>query len=359
MPHPVRLLPRHRPIRFTVVIVGLALCVATGVSQEASAQSQTAPAAASTWANAMFPSRSHDFGSVARGPLLEHRFAAQNIYGEKVRIAGVRSTCGCTNVQATEKELLPGEKTEIIVLLDTRKAAGHEDATVTVTFDVPFPGEARLRIRSAIRTDLVLEPGVIAFGSVPLGEGAQQKGRLTYTGAGQWQITAIQCGNPAIGLRVKETGRSPGRITYDVLVDLKKDAPAGFFREFAQLVTNDPNPATARVMLVVEGIVAPEVSVHPATLALGRITAGESVSRNLVVQSRRPLQIVAARGPDDRFQCTPPVAARALQIVPVRFRAGGQLGPIGGQVTLQTDYPGFETLTVPVTGQVTPATEGR
>jgi hypothetical protein len=358
---PLRFLSGQAPIQFASIIAAWALTAGGTLCQEVPIQSQTAPPAAEprNWAHAMFPRLGHDFGMVVRGPLLEHRFPVQNVYGEKVHIGGVRSSCGCTNLQATKQELLPGEKAEIIVLLDTRKAAGHEDATVTVTFDVPFPAEVRLRIRSTIRTDLVLEPGIINFGSVPLGEGARQKGRLTYSGPAGWRITGVDRVNPAIEVRVKEAGRQPERVDYEVRVDLKKDAPAGFFREFIPLVTNDPNPALARVMLVAEGFVTPEVSVHPISLALGSVEAGQSVARNLVIQARRPLRVTAIQGPDSRFESTLPADSKSLHVVPIRFRADQPLGPVAGQITIQTDYPGFEKLVVTVAGEVIAAGNGK
>ena len=52
------------------------------------------PATAS-WADLMFQELSKDFGSVPRGPALQHAFPLKNNTGEVVHIAGLRVSCGC------------------------------------------------------------------------------------------------------------------------------------------------------------------------------------------------------------------------------------------------------------------------
>src|SRR5205807_9771104 len=47
------------------------------------------------WARKMFSESSHDFGTVARGAKVEHRFQFNNPYQETAHVAGVRSSCGC------------------------------------------------------------------------------------------------------------------------------------------------------------------------------------------------------------------------------------------------------------------------
>ena len=42
------------------------------------------------WAKAMFDHTSHDFGVVARGAKVEHRFVIENIYEEDAHIQSVR-----------------------------------------------------------------------------------------------------------------------------------------------------------------------------------------------------------------------------------------------------------------------------
>ncbi len=51
-------------------------------------------AQAQDWARDMFDHTSHDFGTVARGAKVEHRFGVQNIYLEDAHIKSARASCG-------------------------------------------------------------------------------------------------------------------------------------------------------------------------------------------------------------------------------------------------------------------------
>ena len=54
------------------------------------------PAAAQSWAEKMFETKSHDFGTIARGAKAEYEFVLKNIYVKDVHISNVRVSCGCT-----------------------------------------------------------------------------------------------------------------------------------------------------------------------------------------------------------------------------------------------------------------------
>ena len=54
-------------------------------------------ATAQDWAREMFDHTSHDFGTVARGAKVEHRFIVENIYLEDAHIKSAKASCGCTS----------------------------------------------------------------------------------------------------------------------------------------------------------------------------------------------------------------------------------------------------------------------
>ena len=87
---------------------------------------------AQDWAKAMFDRTTHDFGVVARGAKVEHRFVVENSYEEDAHIKSVSSSCGCSTPQVTKQLLKTWEKAEIVVTLDTRGFLGRKDATITV-----------------------------------------------------------------------------------------------------------------------------------------------------------------------------------------------------------------------------------
>src|SRR5262245_36021544 len=90
-------------------------------------------APAGSWADAMFDELSQDFGSVPRGPALNHAFHLTNKTGATVHIANVRVSCGCTTAWALAHDVGPGKETSIMAQMDTRRFIGTKTVTIYVT----------------------------------------------------------------------------------------------------------------------------------------------------------------------------------------------------------------------------------
>ena len=59
----------------------------------------TSSASAQGWAEKMFPEGiNHDFGTVAKGTQLLHKFKIINIYAVRMEITSIKSGCGCVNL---------------------------------------------------------------------------------------------------------------------------------------------------------------------------------------------------------------------------------------------------------------------
>jgi len=312
----------------------------------------TSGAWAQDWAKAMFDHTSHDFGMVARGAKVEHVFNMDNIYLEDAHIASVRSSCGCTTAQFPREIIKTYEKAPIVATIDTRAFVGRKDATLTVTLDKPFPTEVQLQVHCYIRSDVVFEPGAVNLGSVLQGSPVRKKVTVDYAGRNDWRITGLTCRNPYVETELVEVGRNSGRVTYDLWVELKPNAPVGYVKDDILLVTNDQRTDAQRVTLAVEGAIVPALSVRPSRLNLGSLPPGQSKTKNLVIQGQTPFRIVDAKGPDERFGFVLPETSKTVHVVPVTFTAGQQAGAVAGEIRIRTDLPGNQSLTVKVDGEV-------
>jgi len=324
---------------------------------------------AQNWAEKMFDHTSHDFRVVATGAKVEHRFPFTNIWEEDVLVLSTKSSCGCSSVKATKQTIKTYETAEIVVGLDTRNFSQQKDATITVEFQfekLTAEGnrvrsrkvEARLQTYAYIRQDVVLTPGSAQFSSIREGTASQKEINLKYAGADTWRITAIECQNPHLVAKATEIRRDHGLVEYLVQVDLKGDAPAGYIREHIALVTNDDNPNAKRVLIAVEGIVEPAVSVNPSPLSFGVVQPGKPVTKNIVVTADDPFKVVAVTSPDDRFQFVVSPKAAKTQVVRAVFTPDEEFGPFAGKMTIQTDIPNHETLDLTFNGRVGSAGQG-
>ena len=304
------------------------------------------------WATAMFDHTQHDFGMVARGAKVEHVFTLKNLYVEDVHIANVRTSCGCTQPRFTKDTLKTYETGQIIATVDTRAFMGRKDATITVTFDKPFPAEVQLHTYVYIRSDVVFEPGEVLFSGVPAGTAAARKVQLSYAGRNDWQIVKAVPSVPFLDVKLVETARGGGQVRYEITVTLQPDAPPGYFSERIDLTTNDVRSDAQRVSLPVEGSVVAAVSVQPSQVLLGVVRPGNTLARNIVIQAREPFQVLGVDGPDDRFRFVIPNGKKSVTVIPMTFEAASQTGEIRGEIVVRTDLPGYETIRVPVLGKV-------
>ncbi|MEE8451823.1 MAG: DUF1573 domain-containing protein [Thermoguttaceae bacterium] len=304
------------------------------------------------WAEDMLDHRSHDFGMVARGAKIEHRFTLENIYEEDARIVSARSSCGCTTPKFSTKILKTWDKTEIVAVLDTRNFLGQKDSTITIRLDLPFPAEVQLHVHAYIRRNVVIQPEAVAFGTVTQGTAARQTVKVSYAGRDDWAIERVTTDNPSLKARVVKTRSGGGFVDYDLIVDLAEDAPVGYIREHLILVTNDAQPRASRVPVTVEGVViasavspgaatedsvVPTITVRPSTLLLGVIGPGESATRPLVVQGSKPFKVVSATCEDERFACATSEKSSVRHLLPVTFTADEQTGTIHGKILIKTD----------------------
>ena len=315
-------------IRNLLIITSLFAVLAAGASR----------ADAQQWAQKMFKVKSHDFGTVARGSQPEFAFEITNVYEEPLEIAEVRTSCGCTTPRITKRRLKTWETGSIVALLNTKSFTGHKSATLTVVISKPFRAEVQLSIQGTIRSDIVLAPWQVDFQDVPLGQARERQVQISHAGRGDWRITDVRSANPHFEVELLSERRTTNLMTYDMLVRLKPGAPAGYFQDQLTLVTNDASNRS--VNLTVQGRVLSPVTVSPASLFMGVIGPGQTVTKRLVVRSAEPFRILDVKCKNGAFDFRVSGEAKRLHIVPVTFAASDETGQIVETIRIETDLSG-------------------
>ena len=308
-------------------IIALALPLLLAISSQASAQD---------WAKKMFEVTKHEFGTVARGSTQEHRFQLKNIYKEDVHIAGVESSCGCTTPKITKETLKTFETSEIIAVFNTRSFLGSKAATLTVKIDKPYYAEVQLTVDGYIRSDVVFDPGLVEFGTLDAGEGGVTKVSITYAGRGDWKIEDVLSANRNFEVELEETYRGGGRVKYDMTVRLKPEAPVGYIHDQLVIVTDDSS--IKKVSVPVEGQVLSPMTVSPASLFLGVLKPGESVTKRIVVRGKKPFRILQVNCSHPSITVgTPSADSKVLHFLPVVYIAGNETGHVVDTIEIITD----------------------
>ena len=295
------------------------------------------PAAAQEWAEEMFESRNHDFGTIARGAKAEYEFVLKNIYVKDVHIANVQVSCGCTTPQIKKPLLKTYEEGAIVASINSDKFTGRQSSTITVTIDKPAYARVQFHVKVYIQADVLIEPEAVQLGDIDQGTGAENKVTITCTRRSNWRIEDVKSANPHLTGEVVETTRSASQVSYELRVRLDKNAPTGYIRDHLVLVTNDNR--YKQIPVAVEGRVLSAVTVSPASLFLGVVQPGQKVTKRLVVRSKKPFRITSITADCECFEFGIPDenVAKPLHLVPVTFTAGDKSGKVAKTIRIKTD----------------------
>lgn len=299
---------------------------------------------AQEWARKMFAkkggeiSTSHDFGYVARGSKVEHRFKITNRYKEDVHISGVSASCRCATPSVAKDTLKTWESGDLVVTFNTHLFLGHRSATITVNIDKPFPATVYLQVSGYIRSDVVLEPQGVDFGSVDQGGTASKTVRVKYAGRSDWKITDVRSTNPNYEVEVKEVSRATGEVVYDLVVDLGKGNSAGYLNDILTVITNDSR--ATKFPVDVRGNILSALNVSPGELFVGDVKTGEEVTKKLVVRGKKPFRITKIDCGDKCFTFDSGDEAKKLHVIPVTFKAPKDVGEIHETISIETDLDG-------------------
>jgi hypothetical protein len=275
----------------------LALVIVTLGSTVAQAQQ--------AWAEKMFKDgTSHDFGVVARGAQLYHRFAITNIYAVPMQILDVKTSCGCTTATPSTKVLQSREVGYIDVVMDGKRFTGQKNIRINITVGPEFTSTAELKVTANSRADVVFNPGQVSFGIVSAGETPTQAIEVEYAGTLAWKAEGVDTNGAPYTVALEEWYRKPGQVGYRVRFTLKADAPAGALKHEVFLKTNDPT--SKLVPLLVEATVQPTLTVGPDTLAL---KPGET--KMVQVRSGKPFTIVRVDGLGEGLSVATPLPTKA------------------------------------------------
>jgi hypothetical protein len=312
-----------------------------------------------SWGNAMFTAKQHDFGRVALGADAEFRFELINIYESDVRLANVRSSCGCASASLSSTLLKPGETGSVIARLNTSgQYLRNTSAVLTVQLETVVNGSrlmdtVQLFVSGHIRSDIVLTPGSVEFGAVSEGTAVERIVQLEYTGRPGWALTKVERSQPFIHARAEEIRRERGDVVYRITATLKDDAPIGYIRDILRFTTNEfPSNRTEpiEIVLPVHGVVTTSIRAKPSPMLIGILEPGETATKNIVVRSETPFRITNVSASDNRFRFAFSEADSVVQLISVSFSARPTLlehpQDIAEIIRISTNDPQQQNITV-------------
>jgi hypothetical protein len=324
---------------------GLAAVIAVSVA------SSSTLAMAANWADALFPVKTHDFGTVAVAAKTEFVFPIRNTTNQDIHISHVRASCGCTTPILKEQWIKKGEEGNLTARFNTDSFWGKKGATLTVVIDQPQYTEVQLRVDGYIRRDMVVNPGSVDFGKVTAGETVEKRVSVAYAGRGDWQILAIESPRSYVTTEVIQKNRSGTRVDYELVVKMTEGASLGFLRDELVLQTNDRS--MPRVPLLMTAQVESQLTVAPATISLATMKPGEDKSMRLIVTGKTPFKVTEIVCEGFTIDFDESTEAKMVQIVNIRLAATNNVGEIKQPLIVKTDGGDDMTAESLVVGVVT------
>jgi len=107
-----------------------------------------------------------DFGEVYQGEKVLHAFEFVNAGQDPLVIDRVRSSCGCTAVLLSDKNLEPGETGQIQATFDSTRFRGEVSKTIYLYSNDPVQPVRQLKIKGRVLEIVAIEPAQVNFGTV-------------------------------------------------------------------------------------------------------------------------------------------------------------------------------------------------
>jgi hypothetical protein len=107
-----------------------------------------------------------DFGEVFQGDKVLHVFEFVNQGDEALMIDRVNSSCGCTAVLVSEKNVPPGSKGELQANFDTTRFHGKVSKTIYLYSNDPVRPVMQLHIQGKVLQTVAIDPAQVNLGQV-------------------------------------------------------------------------------------------------------------------------------------------------------------------------------------------------
>jgi hypothetical protein len=306
----------------------------------------------------------HNFGNVAFGAQLTHKFIITNPYSVPFKVAEAKAGCGCVEMKKPDQPIPPRGTAELEAILNTRRIPPQQlnalkSVNVSVTMvSVPEPGQrasvsmATLTVSCLAKTNIWFNPDRVSFGVVPAGQSPRQFLDITNTTKPDFQITEVVANKIPLDAEFQPQRAQPGQVSYRLFVTLHKDAPAGEFKHEIQLKTNDP--ATPLLSVLVEASVQSALVAAPNNVDLGKVKVNTAVMRHVIVRGPgQPFKITGVTGDGNGIKVKLPDKAAAAQVVTIEYLPTAA-GAVNKELTIKTDLNGGLSTVVIVNGEAVP-----
>jgi Protein of unknown function (DUF1573) len=379
-------LPRVRSLKLNLRSQRLCLrlgmlmwvCTLSGVLALGPSANVEAQVATLTWADKMLSERRCDFGSPPAGTGATHGITISNIYKETVTISEVISSSSEIKARVDKTTVASKEKVTLELALDATASGKPIDAFVTLkmTFDGANYKTVVMPVTAYINPDTVVANPVGVgpdnnwaeqmfaevkhdFGSVA--KGAEVKHVITITNPWNETVTfsglssSCSCISPQMNtfeLKSKQTAQLT--LNLDTLHFSKKRQAT------VHVSATIDGQSYQQVRIPIEAYIRGDVVIEPGSVQFGLLAPGEAAERRVRIRyaGRSDWTIRSVRNGHPHlatsFTEVSRIGINVEYELLVKLAGTAPLGPLHGQVVLETDDQKNPTIPVLVDGSIEP-----
>jgi hypothetical protein len=302
----------------------------------------------------VFEETEFNFGEMYQQQEVSHTFTFTNAGDEPLLITDIVRTCGCTAATGGEELIQPGEEGTIEVTFESGTFLGLVDKVIKVLTNDPENAEVRLHVTGKVLSAVVVSPTMIYVRDAMLGDRITREFTIESADGKPLAIRSVSASSDALQVRYEPV---PGRegVAYRFTVEFEATPPTGVFHQSVEVLTD--HPKQPRIVVPVSGRIMGHVSISPAAV-LFRVVDPENVGKKRVTISKLgegefEITGVSADLPNLETELTPIEPGKSYELE-IRLAPPIEGRRIEGTITVQTNVPGEEELSIPVRALVSP-----
>lgn len=304
-----------------------------------------------------------DFGTVAKGQMLDWSFEIKNTGTGDLEIKSANPSCGCTVAEFT-KVIKPGEKGKVVAHVDTTNFSGPIAKSVTIQSNDPDTPTSQVTIHATVKPYVEAYPAGFLRYTILQGEQQTQSVTLYSEDEAPFEILSVEAPGEWVKVDYKKisneaeraaAGRK-GQNQYKVDVTLGADAPVGPLMDKILFKTNSKFQPEYRLSL--SGVVRPTYIVAPTVVNFGEVASNGGAEKVVTIQSNNRQKMEAFKVSTVDSDVEGIIAeAKATQQpgiyeVLVKVASTAKPGEFNGKLQIHTNDPIKPTTEIAVKGLV-------
>ena len=195
-----------------------------------------------------------DFGEVMQGQSVEHTFVFHNTGDAELIVDRVKSTCGCTGVLLSKKNIPPGSNGTVKATFNSSRFKGAVQKTILLYSNDPSGQPVTFTVKGVVKLPLEVNPARLVFGAVPIGQSKTISAVLTNLSGQPLKLINLRTSNTAFSAEVDSSSLDINATT-ELRVTAVPDAKTTNFGG-AVLIRLD-QPGLGEIRVPVSGSVIP------------------------------------------------------------------------------------------------------